>query len=272
MPINRGDYNLEDLQDLIGSYLFNHIPIEKKVDLELQHEYLEKLEQKFSPERFYFLVNLEEFNLTYVNGVESWLGYPDRYFTLEKFKKIIHPSYLLLWSLFTKNLLSYSCSGKHNLSFLKQHFVCTLALKHQKGHYVLVKKTSSVFQFDTKNRLRSYVNECTVLGEFTSLANFNPRIFDTDKGYFNNNEVLFGLIIQDFLGLKLFSRMEIQFARMLVSSPGIKLTEIAEQFNASLNTIETYSKRFLLKARDVFQNDFQSSLDAARFLSNALFL
>jgi hypothetical protein len=146
-----------------------------------------------------------------------------------------------------------------------------LALKHQKGHYLEVKKIASVFQYDKKNRLRAYLNECTILRNSMTLTNVNPRILDNDKGYFSENEKLFGLIVQDFLSLKFFSLREIQFAEILVYSPGIKLPDIANQFNVSINTIETYSKRFLTKARQVFDNEFSSSLEAATFLANALF-
>jgi hypothetical protein len=165
------------------------------------------------------------------------------------------------------------CTGYFPLKFMVQRFSGKIALKHYKGHYVLAKKTSSIFQFDTNNRMLEYLDEFTIIGHYKQ-ENFSDQVFGTR--IFNShglsesekqNEILLKTM-QRFLEMKIFSVMELQVARKIAYNKNITRKQLAKDFKISITTISTYYNRFLGKARTFFNRDFPSAEVAAKYLKN----
>ncbi|MHA4844531.1 hypothetical protein ACX0G7_10225 [Flavitalea antarctica] len=224
------------------------------------------LKQTMNNERFFFVVNLMDFELEEINGVSRYLGYSERDFTFKRYwNGVIHPGKEAL-KLLARQMYEILCSGQYPLEFMVQRFTSMVPLKHSNGHYILTKKTSSVFQYSSDNRLLSYIDEFTIIGDYNGEP-LNPRMwFDYNEKDSTLKKQMLSNIMKDFEGMKIFAAKEFQIARKIAYNPNITPAELAQEFELQPSSINTYYKRFLEKARDYFQMEFESMSDAAKYL------
>jgi hypothetical protein len=230
------------------------------------------LKQNIENERFFFVVNLLDFEVEYVHGISKYLGYSEKEFTFRKYwNDLIHPTKQPL-KLLARHMYEMLCSGKYELKFMVQRFASLVPLKHRDGHYILTKKTSSVFQYDTKNRLIAYVDEFTIIGDYNGEA-FSPRMwFDYDEKDPIAKRELLAKLFDDFVKMKIFAPKELQLARTLSINPDISADEIQAQIGISKASISTYQKRLLKKSREFFKIDFPSYAEAVAYLKKECIL
>lgn len=253
----------------------NHVQNEKQEFVVSQADMakeLKLLKQSCHDERFFFVIDIPSFSIEYMYGVEKWLGYNEKIFSLKQYwDKVVHAGFKKSLLLISYPIYELLCVGNFPLNFLTLRFSGKLALRHYKGHYLLVKKTSTIFQFDTKNRLIKYIDEFTIIGEFNEknvLENsFTSRFYNAANKTEEEmkDELLKGMTAY-FNRLKIFSATELQIARKIAYSPGITKTEIAKDFSLSPSTIQTFCNRFLEKARTFFNQDFPTTEIAALYL------
>ena len=231
-----------------------------------QMEELASLKRTIGSERFYFVVNMETFEITHSDGIQQWLNYFEKEFTLKKYWGLVHPGLQKLTHTVFVQMADILCQGKFKLEFMVQRYSSMTAIRHANGHYLLLKRTASVFQYDTENRLREYLNEFTIIGQYNGEP-LAPSFF-TNKGEQEKERgaIVMQQVIDSFLGLKIFSPNELQVARALVYQPGCTQKEIATMLGKSPHTIDTYCKRFLNKAREYFHHEFPNVNDAASYL------
>ncbi len=234
-----------------------------------QKEELVSLERTLGSERFYFVVDMTSFEITKLGGIQKWLGYYEKEFTLKKYWKLVHPGMQKPVHNVFLQMANVMCTGQFELEFMVQRYSSLTALKHHKGHYLLLKRTASVFQYDSNNRLLEYLNEFTIIGEYNGESH-SPSFF-TDKGEqeASRGDLIMKKAIENFLGMKVFSVNELHVARMLAYQPGISQTQIAAILDLSPNTVDTYCKRFLKKSRDYFHHNFSSVGEASQYLRKA---
>lgn len=231
-----------------------------------QHNEINLLKETLGTQRFFFVVDLQHFRMTQAHGIQRWLGYPEKEFTLKQYWSIVHPSKQKPLMAVALQLYETLCTGKYSLRFLVQRYASLVALRHYNGHYLLVKKTSSVFGYDAANRLTAYLNEFTIVGDYDGQP-LSPIFFRSNgEPEGKNAEEILAAVMQRFLKLKVFSPKEFQTARMLVNKPGIKQAEIAHHLAIAPHTVGTYCKRFLYKSREFFHQDFSSAAEAAKYL------
>lgn len=240
-----------------------HVPVSK------QQEEIASLNRTIGSQRFFFVVDLTRFEIIASSGVQRWLGYYEKDFTLKKYWKLVHPGMQKTVHTVFLQLCNVLCKGEFELEFMVQRYSSLIAIKHSKGHYLLAKRTASVFQYDKKNRLTQYLNEFTIIGLYNGEP-LTPSFF-TDKGEDEEKrgKIIMQKTVQQFLGMKIFSVSELQVARLIAYHPGITQIEIAAELNKSYNTINTYYKRFLKKARAFFCTDFSTVNDAALHLQKS---
>ncbi|HMC99181.1 MAG TPA: hypothetical protein VKH37_03480, partial [Ferruginibacter sp.] len=241
-----------------------HLPIVPKAE---QQQEIELLKQTLGSERFFFVIDLKEFEIVRSEGINRWLGYPDGQLKLDDYwETIVHPQCKKSTLLIAQQLYGSLCSGMYPLQFMVQRYSTRIALKHRDGHYVLVKKTSSVFQYDRTNHLLEYLNEFTIIGDYNGEP-IEPRMFNSfgDRENEREKEIL-ERTMKNFLDMKVFSAKELQTARKLAYEQNATQNSIAEEFNVSKHTVDTYYRRFLEKARNFFGTEFQSATAAATFL------
>lgn len=246
--------------------LFDSIPDDLAVDPGDQEKEIELLKQTTGSGRFFFTVDLVNFEIDHCFGVQRWLGYHEKEFTLKQYWNTIHPGKQMSLMSVAMQLYNSLCKGKYKLDYMVQRYSSRVPLRHYDGRYLLFQKTSSVFQFDKNNRLTSYMNEFTRLGSYKNEP-LEPDFFTSLGGDENERggEVL-QKTIEQFLGMKVFSQGELQVARIIAYSPENTQAAIAKKMDVSPHTIDTFCKRFLNKAREFFRIDFTTAAEAAVYL------
>lgn len=259
--------HFEELREYVTS-IFPEQEMNLKVPLDEQEQEIELLKETIGSERFFFVVDLQKFEIREKAGIQRWLGFSENSFTLHQYWNIVHPGRRKALMLVALELYKTMCTGKYPLNFMVQRYSSRVAIKNHKGQYLLAKKTSSVFQYDHQNRLTSYLNEFTIVGPYNGeplMPNFFTKWGEAES--LKGNEVL-KAVIAKFVGMKIFSSQELQTARKLAYVPDITQARIADDFNLAPNTIDTYCKRFLAKARDYFHYHFSTATEAALYMKN----
>ncbi len=268
MTLKVSDIDFDTLKDEVLSFFKeDHSTLVKVVPLEKQQHEVDLLKETLGSERFFFVIDLLNFEIQEVYGIQKWLGYSEKEFSLKQYwNQVMHPSRKQSLLLIARQLYETLCKGAYPLEFMVQRFASLTPLKHYNGHYVLAKKTSSTFQFDTGNRLTAYLNEFTIIGEYNGEA-LQPRMINAngEKETEKEKEIM-QKAIACFLKMKVFTVNELQCIRKLAYNPDITQAEIANELNLSPHTVDTYYKRFLIKSRDFFSKEFRSVLDAALHL------
>jgi hypothetical protein len=218
-------------------------------------------------ERFYFVVDLLNFEITTRAGMQRWLGYPEKDFSYKKYWSLLHPSSQKAVMMVTKQLYMDLCSGKYPLDFMVQRFSSRVAIRHRDGHYLLTKKVSSVFQFDQQSRLLSYINEFTIVGPFKG-EGLKPIFYNDFGNEEQKGGEVMSHVVDRFRKMKVFSSREYQLARISVENPDFTRKDISDIMEVGIDSVGTYSRRFLDKARNFFEVEFPTTQDAAACLRN----
>lgn len=247
----------------------DHSKIKYVVTKEEQQRELGLLAETLKREdRFYFVVNLLDFEIQGPPcGIQKWLGYPEKGFTMQFYiNQLIHPSRKVLLSLIAEQMFTRLCKGTYPLKFVSQRFSSLVPIRHYDGHYILTRKTSSVFQYDHKNRLIAYLDEFTRVSDFNKESS-NLMMYTMD----GENEMAFQKkimeeVLSQFLGMEAFTPKQIEIARLLAYNENITKSEISEKLNRSVNTIDTHYKQFIDTARQHFKIHFHTVQEAAVYL------
>jgi len=258
--------------DILSLFNEDHSKIQFVVSKSEQDKEINLLKETLENERFFFVVNLLNFEIEKIHGVQKYLGYSEKDFTFKKYwNHLIHPGKQVL-KLLARHMYETLCNGNYPLKFIVQRFTSLVPLKHYNGNYLLTKKTSSVFQYDIKNRLIAYIDEFTIINDYKGEP-FDPRMWlEYDKQDSPEKKAILDKMINDFIGMKIFSPGELQVARKLAYNTSITQADIARELGLTVNTINTYYKRFLEKSRDFFQIDFATMADATSYLKRECIL
>jgi hypothetical protein len=245
--------------------------IEPVVEETIQQNEINLLKQTLGGERFFFVIDMPSFSMQHPNGINKWLGYSEQEFTLKFYwDVVVHPAAKKTLLLVVMQMYQMLCSGKYPLEFMVQRFSTKIPLKHKNGHYLLTKKTSSIFQYDTQNRLLAYMDEFTIIGNYNGESAIEPRMYNATGTLELEKQVeILKKSIQQFLEMKIYSVNELQIARKLAYHPTISQTTLAKEFGVSKHTVNTYYKRFLAKTREFFHKtelELPTTLEAALFL------
>src|SRR3982751_5534357 len=167
--------------DVLDLFNEDHNEINKNlvVSLEEQQREVDLLKETLGSERFFFIVDLLNFEIQEVHGIQKWLGYPQKEFSLKQYwNQVMHPGRKQSLLLISKQMYNVVCRGAYQLEFMVQRFATLTPLKHYNGHYLLAKKNASVFQYDVRNRLTAYLNEFTIVGDYDGEA-LNPSMYNS---------------------------------------------------------------------------------------------
>jgi len=265
MPVKTVHSDFELLKNKVATYFGDDdSAIKLMVPPEKQQGEINLLKETVGNERFFFVIDLLRFEVEEVQGIQKWLGYSEKEFSLKQYwNQLMHPGQKISLLLIARRMYESLCRGAYPLQFMVQRFASLVTVKHYNGRYLLTKKTASVFQYDSKNRLIAYLNEFTIIGNYEGEALY-PRIYNSygERETVREKEIL-EKTTKDFLKMKVFTAGELQAIRKLAYNPGITQSKIAEELDLSVHTIETYDKRFLHKAREFYREEFLSVLDAA---------
>ena len=261
-----GNTHSDELRRLLQKLLppdGNYHPVIKE---QQQQEQLNTLNNMIADETFYFVFNLLTYEFDYVKGVERWLGYSDNEFTVGRYLHSISPGQRLQFNLIAQNMYRLLCKGIFKLKFNTQRYMSLVALKHYNGEYITFKKTTSVFQYDDKNRLLAQLDIFNKLGAYEG-APLNTRITETDglqKDEFERR--VFQMTLESFMEKKIFSPREFDILRCYANDKEINSNRLALLLNISPQTVATYNKRILEKAETTFTHSFTNAKEVALHL------
>jgi len=247
----------------------DHSRIRLAVPEEVQQKEISLLKDTLmNGERFFFVINLLNFEMEHAHGIQKWLGYGEKEFSLRQYwDTVVHPSRRQSLLLIVRHMYELLCRGAYPLQFMVQRFATLVPLRHRQGHYILTKKTASVFQYDKNNRLISYLDEFTIISHSYHGEPLQPVMYNSHgERELEKERAIMNQVMERFVCMKVFTRSELQTIRCLVYDTNITQSEIARQMGCTVNTISTYYRRFLAKARDFYGQDFPSVLDAALYL------
>jgi hypothetical protein len=240
-------------------------PIDYAVSREQQENEILSLSNTIGSRRFFFVINFERFEIEHQHGIHRWLGYVDNQFTLRNYHDILHPSKKKTAKIIAVNFINTYAKGIYPLSFMVQRYSTLVALRHYKGNYLLVNKITSVFQFDKTNHLTGCMHEFTIIKDFEGEA-LTPSFFMSNGDEDERGREIMEKTKEQFERLKVFSPKEMQVARKLAYQPGTTMNEMAEALAISVPALHQYYNRFLKKAREFFEINFVTTLEAALYV------
>jgi DNA-binding CsgD family transcriptional regulator len=250
------------LQDLLPPQN-DYIPVVKQ---HVQETQLNKLYENIADETFYFVFDLLNCKIEYAKGVEKWLGYPDKEFSVQRYLNCVAPEQTVQFNMIAHNMYRLLCNGIFRLKFYTQQYISFIALKHYNGEYLMFKKTTSVFQFDNKNRLLAQLNVFSKWGEYQGTP-LNTRITETDGFQKDNFEkAVFEMTLKNFMKKRIFSPKEFEVLKYYAVNNEINSKQLAGLLNIDLQTLYTHNKKILEKAEDTFTHSFSNAKEVASYL------
>ncbi|MEO7045259.1 MAG: hypothetical protein ABI091_08095, partial [Ferruginibacter sp.] len=155
------------------------------------------------------------------------------------------------------------CKGIFKLHFGTQKFISLVALRHYDGEYYLYKKTTSIFQYDDKSRLLAQLNEFNKIGLYDGrpMGSRFTEMEELQKDEFS--QVVFKMVLEHLMEEKYFSKQEFELMKCYVVDENVTNNEAAIKMGLDIETIKTYNKRILEKARDTFTYPFKHAKEVA---------
>ena len=241
---------------------FSGLPLSNDTISKQNHlDEIASLKSTLHHERFFFVVNIKEFRLEHIHGVDTCLGYQS--FSIHDYISCIHPGSLSIIMAMAETAMDLS--KKEKVSFMGQRFIALVPLKHKSGHYLLVKRVLSPWQIDDLGRVTAYLNELVIVGEYDGEP-LNPRI---EASHIDKVEEKFrdGVIKRFEQGNHPFTLKEIRIARLLHYQYALSKKEIADNLSLQESSVTTYCKTLKEKASLFFINDsFKDAREVSRYL------
>jgi hypothetical protein len=248
------------------------LPVSQKIiSEEQQAESVNQLKDIVKYESFFFVTDMLNSRLYALHGLQKWLGYSDRDFTEAKFRSIVHPAHHIALAIQAYAVIQIGLSGGFNKAFMHQsNYTVFLNIKHNDGHYVLVKRNATPFQYDQNGRLLEYMNIFTIIDQYHDkpfeLSGLNPRAFDSDGKNLPILEDVREKTKQFFIGTKFFSKNELEIIRTHAYNENTSVKVISQKLKIAESSAETYHKRILIKAFELFHVKFKSVKEVSVFL------
>lgn len=259
----KGDNAYLHLCKLLQTLLPANEVYHQEVTLEKQKEQLELLDPHIANENFYFVLNLLTCELEHIKGVKKWLGYSNTEFTFTQYLNCIHPDQVVLFNLIARGFYRAMFQGIIHFRFTPLKYISMLALRHYDGEYYVYKKTSSVFQYDDKNRILAEMNEFNRIELYDGTA-LKPRFEIMETGQRDQfEEIVCQQVYKEMLEEKYFSEKEFEILKYYAEDTGRTSNDVAYKMNVKPPTIDTYNKRILEKARKIFTYPFNNAREVA---------
>jgi hypothetical protein len=255
-----------ELRELLCALLPEYKTYRVVVRPEEQVRTLGLLRETLSQESFYFVFNLLTGELEHVNGVDKALGYSAKEFTVGRYLNCIHPGQAIQFNMIAHSMYKVLCKGVFKLHFFTNRYISLVGLRHYNGEYIVFKKTTSVFQYDDQNRLLAQLNEFTRIDVYEN-SPLKPRISEMtglQKDEFERR--VFAMTLQSFAEKKYFSRRQLEVLKLYANDDSVTTRDLAEKLGVEPSTINTYNKRILAKAKEIFTHSFAEAREVALYL------
>jgi hypothetical protein len=132
------------------------------VSTEAQEKRLEVLRQTVPSCHFFFVVNLKDFSLEHVIGVNNWLGYHN--FDMRKYMMVTDYEHHPILKHSGQVIIEDITEGRWRINFAEHKFMAKQTFQHANGSLISTLRVSSAWQYNDKNQVIAYLNEFTVIG------------------------------------------------------------------------------------------------------------
>jgi hypothetical protein len=229
-----------------------------------QQDALQQLDTQIKKEQFYTVTDVKTGAITQCNGINQWLGFTDAHFTQKKYLAAINPLHLVVQGFYAAALFEVLINKQISPQFLQPACTTALALKNKNGKYFYCKRQCSPFQLTADKRMTAYISEFTLIKEYDNEA-YHSKIYDDVAAINNSNEILKKAAGKKFEATKSFSVQELRILKRYAASENIKSEHIAKAFKIEKTTVDTYNKRILKKAENIFGQRFENAKNAAGY-------
>lgn len=256
------DYNV--LKNHVISLVPPH-PIAYAITKHQQDKEIASLTETLGNRRFYIVANLETFEIELQGGVEKWLGYSERDFSMKKYLSILQPGNKRILIMIALQLYNSLCKGTMPLN-LNKRFSSLVALKHYNGTYLLALKISSPFQYDNQNCLTAHLDQFSIIGKYNG-ESLIPDFYNiTGTSEEERAEQIIEKTKEFFAKIGVFTNKEMEIIKLIAFQKDITQPEIATLSGISINTAKRHSKHILSKAEFFFDKRFKSVSELVEYL------
>lgn len=232
---------------------------------EEQAKILKKLEESTIRGKFSFVIDGITAKTKHCLGIERWLGYPDKTFSLQQYLEINHPAHGIAYWMYGSCLWDFLKVHKEIVRFYDVTAVFNLALKHANGKYLLCSCDATFFQISASGIVTEFCYEFTVLKDFDG-EDFSIKFFD-NTGYRNDLLVILNKAKKEkFKSIKLFSEQEMRILNRYAYNENSNSKSIAASFKIDKKTVLKHNTNILDKAETFFFKRFDSAKNFALYL------
>jgi DNA-binding CsgD family transcriptional regulator len=266
MSLNKNGHDLDAAKASIKQRVNNDL--QTAVSIEEQELELQSLTEIIRHDKFFIIVDVTKQHIIHANGVARWLGYDEQAFSFDKYYSIIHPGFRAPLIHLAKVATEMSKAESFKLGFRQQQYVINIALRHVQGHYILCKRSLTVWQWqyaDTHQLVTQYCNEFTIINHNIDLQDITPevlpRILDHHSQKLEDLEKQFRVKVSESIenNKQLFTSQEYRILRKIAYEPTLTAPQIAKSFKIQPSTIRTLNQRIIEKARLHFKDENISS-------------
>jgi hypothetical protein len=238
---------------------------------------IESLSETIRFQRFFSVVDLHTQSIIFPAGISQWLGYDDNNFSFSFYSSIIHPNHLEAILLLSMSIFELVKNWKVEIAFMKEKYTIDMALRHADGHYVLVRRTLSCWDFDVNTKMpTAYLNEFSILENYEEeySPGIRPRITDLHNSRIKDFEAFIREKSFDTLEKKKkFSVQELRILRKYAYNQELNSKDIAVAFKITNATVDTHHRRIITKFNNIYPSCMlKSAKEIAQFLRKEYFI
>lgn len=233
-----------------------------------QKQLLHEKDKRVSKENFYFLTDVGSGNVIACNGLQRWLGYPDRSFSIKKFVQMLHPSHATAQAFYAAALHRCFLETDWPPVWNRPLFSAALVVKAPSGKYWYGKRDCYPFQFNAHKKITGLLHDVTLIKEYEGewfwlrLNAANPKAAESFYKYLKK-------LFEDYGG---FSSQEYRMLYKYTGAIKTSSAAIANAFGIKKSTVDTYNQRILRKTETCFHHRSVNAGEAAAYFKRLQFL
>ncbi len=222
-------------------------------------------------ERCSFITDINTFLFSRQTGFKECFGTDDLN-NLSEFEQLIHPTHRLSLKAFFRFIATELSEDRVRGQFMDLRFVSVYALQHANGNYNLVKSMSAPFRLNQAGKTSEIITVVDIIKDY----NYEPiRMRILDKFDLSVQPVYDRLkyyIQKSAYHILPFSPAELILLKMMYQSPNLTTTELAECLYLSKTTVQTHRTRIVKKAKNHFEQPFETARQVAEYLNKGLMI
>ncbi len=240
------------------------------LDDERYASYLEGLGRTYddsteADEKFYFVINLQNLQLEYIQGLQKALGHEEE-ISLEGFFQLVHPEYMEAYLMWAVSAYQVAFQNRELVIPLRQSYRITIPIRHRNGKYYWYSQHVTAIRIDAEGHIVCQLNTYYYEGEW---SRFNIRPFEACLSQGNQQSPSWERQLNTHMAtnflLDRFRNSEIELLRLYAEGHQTASEIMAVREGWSKHVIYEYNKNILQKAHRVTRFEFREAKDVALY-------